>query len=187
MSRFDLLIGLPGSGKSTFAREMAKKNKNTIIVNRDSLRTMLKGTYSYEKDLENLVREAAGAIVDKAVRLRFDVIVDETNLTKKKRAWWHTLLPVRHEVTLGFSLFPQWKRNLEFRMKEPRGYDEEDWKDVIRGMKESFEMVDPSEKFDILYIVKNPFDTENLSLAVESHTLAMDKDLLHGLNPKEKS
>ena len=38
-----ILVGIPGSGKSTFAKELVKTNNKYVRVNRDDMRQMLKG------------------------------------------------------------------------------------------------------------------------------------------------
>lgn len=88
MSKLILLTGLPGSGKSTKAEELVKKNRNMIRVNKDTLREML---YFLPKDwgpdgknfrscIEDFVFNAEKMIAHLALRDGFDVVVDDTNL-----------------------------------------------------------------------------------------------------------
>jgi len=60
-------VGLPASGKSTWSKNKARENKNLVIINRDSFRTMLKGDYNmlpFGYSMEKLVtRLERGAIV----------------------------------------------------------------------------------------------------------------------------
>ncbi len=46
---FILTIGYPGSGKSIWAKYHVENNNKSVIINRDSIRTMIAGTYqNYE-------------------------------------------------------------------------------------------------------------------------------------------
>jgi predicted kinase len=74
--------GLPASGKSTWAKKKVMEYPNTIIVNRDKIREMLKGEYknfpfgsSMEKLVTQLERGSVVASLDKG----YNVIIDATN------------------------------------------------------------------------------------------------------------
>src|SRR5947209_1229050 len=78
MSKVILMRGLPGSGKSTFAKEYIIKNPNTIRTNKDELRNMLhNGVHS--KGRESFVLAVRDFIVDKALADGHEVIIDDTN------------------------------------------------------------------------------------------------------------
>lgn len=74
------LKGLPGSGKSTFARAKYIKDKNWVIVNRDSLRNM-RGEYWIPKQ-EKMITEWEKMLIVGALLHSKNVIVDATNLNK---------------------------------------------------------------------------------------------------------
>lgn len=71
--------GLPGAGKSFWAKEFVTKNQSQwILVNRDSLRHM-RGTYWVPKQEELITQwERATALI--ALQNGFNVVVDATNL-----------------------------------------------------------------------------------------------------------
>jgi len=75
-----ILKGIPGSGKSTYARELLKKEQNRWKrVNRDDLRSMIdNGVYSH--DNEGFVKDVQDSIIRRAFREGYDVILDNTNL-----------------------------------------------------------------------------------------------------------
>ena len=75
-----VLKGLPGSGKTTWAREvMAREPARYKRVNKDELRLMLdNGRYS--PDNERLVETVRDRVILAAVAAGKDVIVDDTNL-----------------------------------------------------------------------------------------------------------
>lgn len=80
-------IGLPGSGKSTWAKK--NQTDNTIRVNKDSLRDMLFGSVvPWDYSLEKIVDDAEMAAVVTSLKKGRDVIVDATNLTEKRQNTW---------------------------------------------------------------------------------------------------
>lgn len=92
------LQGLPASGKSTWAKEKAKENKNTIIVNRDKIREMLKGVYSefpFGSAMEELVTDIEEETIRRGLFHGYNVISDNTNfrLTKPKIKEYELLYP----------------------------------------------------------------------------------------------
>jgi RNA ligase len=107
-----VLIGVSGSGKSTWASEYIKTNPNTVRVNRDAMRqqlygydeTTIKGYYQLEnyQKLENMVTDAESAIITSALKNGKDVIVDNTNL---KRAYIERYTKKYREHPIEFKLF----------------------------------------------------------------------------------
>lgn len=85
-----MLIGLPGSGKSTFARNRVKFyddcNKTRLeIVSSDDIREELYGTRSCQKDPARVFEIAHERIIN-SLEQGWDVIFDATNITRKNRA-----------------------------------------------------------------------------------------------------
>jgi len=71
--------GLPGAGKSFWAKEFVTKNQsNWVLVNRDSLRHM-RGTYWVPKQ-EELITQWERSTTLIALQNGFNVIIDATNL-----------------------------------------------------------------------------------------------------------
>ena len=89
-----LTRGLPGSGKSTFARQFVAESPDTRVrVNRDDIRHMLFGKY-WGVD-ENTVTRAEEALVKSALTAGKDVIVDATHLRAQFVKRWHKVGPVK--------------------------------------------------------------------------------------------
>lgn len=82
MRTVTLTRGLPGSGKTTWARQEQSINKNIVVVCKDDLRAMLNnGVWS--KANEKLVLDARDGIIIEALLDGRDVIVADTNFEKK--------------------------------------------------------------------------------------------------------
>ena len=76
-----ILQGLPGSGKSTYAKELTSKGWKRI--NRDLLREMLDNNY-YTKKNEKLIRLIRDNILEICLINDFDVVIDDTNFEQKQ-------------------------------------------------------------------------------------------------------
>lgn len=165
-----LTIGLPGSGKSTWAKQKVQSEKDTIIVNRDIFRTMIKDKYTFDKRFEPFIKDVSNMSIVYAFENDLSVIVDETHIKKSRRM---EIVNTINELCCGnFGLveskfgkpeivyvwFTETKKNLANRMKEPRGYSSDKWNAIIRGMKKTFEAPEPEEGYDEL-IKLNPFDS----------------------------
>lgn len=86
MPKLLMLKGLPGSGKSTYARELVAKG--WIRVNKDDLRAMANSS-KWSKANESLTISSRNHIVSMALAAGRDVVVDDTNFA------------VAHERTLS--------------------------------------------------------------------------------------
>ena len=75
-----LLKGLPGSGKSTYAKELIDKNPGKFKrINKDDLRAMLDNG-KFSKNNEAFVLYMRNQMLIKALESTFSVIIDDTNL-----------------------------------------------------------------------------------------------------------
>lgn len=83
-----VLIGLPASGKSTYARELMEDG-NLMRVNRDEIRGMLFKRWKGKK--EQVVSEIEKAAVLSVVSSGFDIVIDDTNLSPNTRGRWKSL------------------------------------------------------------------------------------------------
>lgn len=84
-----MMVGVSGSGKSTWREEFMEKNLKYFLVNGDSLRRSVMGTlegYYQRMDLntiEKAVNELQDSILSSAAWSNYNVIVDNPNLTQK--------------------------------------------------------------------------------------------------------
>jgi len=81
--KLTILRGVPASGKSTYAKQFLIDNPDTVRVNMDSLRLMFRNE-TYDRKFEKLVKKSEIQVLEQCIRLGFDVIVDDTNLTLKR-------------------------------------------------------------------------------------------------------
>ncbi len=80
-----MTLGLPASGKSTWARQYVLDHPGTVRVCKDDLRAMLhSGVHS--KGRENFVLAVRDFIADKALSEGHDCVIDDTNFHSKHRA-----------------------------------------------------------------------------------------------------
>lgn len=74
--------GLPASGKSTWAKKKCMEYPNTVIVNRDKIREMLKGEYKnfpFGSNMEKLVTQLERGSIAASLNEGYNVIIDATN------------------------------------------------------------------------------------------------------------
>lgn len=89
MSSLTLTIGLPGSGKTTWAKKIRQEHPNTVLVSRDALRGEFFGEFTnHSQEQESLITSVAEKAVDKALSEGRHVIVHDMNLKKAYRKRW---------------------------------------------------------------------------------------------------
>jgi predicted kinase len=83
----ECLVGMVGSGKSTYARKRA--DQGALVVSHDDLTRMLHGGRGrYEPGLRQCYRDMLGHVVVSGFAAGRDVIVDRTHLTRESRQYW---------------------------------------------------------------------------------------------------
>ena len=92
MATMILLSAIPGSGKSTWAKEYQRTHPNTYIVASDEVRKKVSGSIQ-NFDHEALVWETFLRDINDHAEEDFTVIADATNLQNKYRAYYHQATP----------------------------------------------------------------------------------------------
>lgn len=78
-----ILIGIPGSGKSTWAKDYVKYNDNWVRVNRDDFREMLKTAQVCENKIEDIITKLVSDTINAALMRKQNVIIDNTHVKVK--------------------------------------------------------------------------------------------------------
>lgn len=79
-----ILVGIPGSGKTTYAKDYMERNANTIHLSSDAIRKELYGdenTQGNPAEVFSLMQKRAVETLNDG----YDVIYDATNITRKDR------------------------------------------------------------------------------------------------------
>src|SRR5579864_9518084 len=83
MIKVEMLVGIPGSGKSTYAKQViAKDPANWARVNNDDLRAMLNGSV-WSADYEKMITDARNYLIRDALKRGKNVIIDNLNLNRR--------------------------------------------------------------------------------------------------------
>lgn len=83
MIKVEMLVGMPASGKSTYAKQVvAKDPSNWVRVNNDDLRAMMNGSV-WSPDYEKMVTEARNYLIRDALKRGKNVIIDNLNLNRR--------------------------------------------------------------------------------------------------------
>jgi len=148
MSTVYVMCGLPGSGKSTWAKNKAKE-ANTVIVSPDAIRTMLFGEYRYDEAYEPTVLQVSLFALYCAVAAGEDVVFDEVSLSREERRAVFNTLAYYHKdgAVKVVCVNCRSSDNLANRMKDSRGYPKERWVEVIETMRQRYEAPTVDEGF----------------------------------------
>ena len=83
MIKIEMLVGIPGSGKSTYAKQVVAKDPNNWArVNNDDLRAMLNGSV-WTSEYEKFITDTRNYLIRDALKRGKNVIVDNLNLNKR--------------------------------------------------------------------------------------------------------
>ena len=118
MSKIIILQGVPASGKSTYAKELHEKNKNYVIINRDSIRES-RGTY-WLPEQEDYISDIEEFEVRSAIKYGLTPIIDATNLNPSTIQKWENLAK---ELGCNIEIKPfkiDFKTALERDQQRPR-------------------------------------------------------------------
>lgn len=83
MIKVEMLVGIPGCGKSTYAKQViAKDPSNWVRVNNDDLRAMFNGSV-WSADYEKIVTDARNYLIRDALKRGKNVMIDNLNLNRR--------------------------------------------------------------------------------------------------------
>jgi predicted kinase/uncharacterized HAD superfamily protein len=86
------MVGLPGSGKTTLAKDWARGAPNRIVtVSRDDIRQTIFNQYGIVKDREDLISKIEEFQVSQLLNAGLLVVVHDMNLRAKYRKRWYEI------------------------------------------------------------------------------------------------
>lgn len=86
MQNVYVMMGLPGSGKTTWADEAAEST-DSIIIGRDDIRYMLRHSYIHDasQKRQKFVWDVSNYMIQQSLQRDFDITLDQMSLTRKQR------------------------------------------------------------------------------------------------------
>jgi len=79
----EILVGIPASGKSTYATDKVKNNSDYIRINRDDIRMMFKGSYLVDYVVEGIITDVEYNIINSVLSGGKSVVMDNTHVRVK--------------------------------------------------------------------------------------------------------
>lgn len=146
-----LIVGIQGSGKSTFAKELSKK-ENIEIVSTDAIRKNNPGIEEY-KVWEIVYKRMADLIKENK-----DCIFDATSITKKVRKRFFDSLKAYNVEVNADCYFLDTDVDICVERVSKRNMDENELYlpvDVIYSYKERLEIPSVDEGFNKIIVIKN--------------------------------
>ncbi len=159
MPKYIMLIGLPGSGKSTWVKNFLKNAKEKyVIISSDDIIEELGGleNLSYAdafKKYSNIAMKEMFRRFSAAIANKANIIHDQTNLTKKTRLEKLSKIPAyyKKEAVVFHVDDVELQKRLEKRLKE---INKKIPNHVMDSMKNSYEPPTKEEGFDEITNVK---------------------------------
>lgn len=142
--KITIMCGLPRSGKSTWVKE--HKLDGEVVISADDIRLMVYGQRFFAKG-EPLVWAVRGLMLEYLMKQGVNIIIDETNITRERRAAIIKLAKTYGYYIVGYHIFttPQTCR------KRANDTEQYDLLPVIDHMEEVYEFPNRKEEgFDKL-------------------------------------
>lgn len=147
-----ILIGIPASGKSTWAKDFVRNNPDYVRVNRDDFRDMLKSSQTCENKIEDMITSLVFGVIEEALSKRLNIIVDNTNL--KQKYINEIIEKFKYSADIDYRVFDiSLKKALEYNAGRERKVPES----VIEKMFKSYkQLIDGFDFTSITKIEKRP-------------------------------
>lgn len=147
MPQLSICIGNIGCGKSLLAAKLAKMGH--VIVNMDTISTMMGGgEYGlYDSKKKEVYHDAENAIIEAALSNDFSVVIDRTNMDRKRRRRFIELGVMYGAEIVAYDWGAGNSFGVNRRIKSPDGIPAETWASVYKFMKQSYELPSLEEGF----------------------------------------
>jgi hydrogenase maturation factor len=149
-----ITIGNIGELKSTWARERAYREFDTLIVSRDAIREMVFGQYGYKNAIEPIIKEMALTSAVVALKHENNVIIDETNVTRRKRIELINdinILLTENDCPKARFVYVHFGSSLDGlakRQADPRNMTADKWAEVWKDLNSIYELPSYDEGVD---------------------------------------
>lgn len=146
MKTLYLLVGNIGSGKSTKATQMSN---SCAVICRDKMRSMLGGG-NYDLGFEWDISRACTVLMRSMMRRGVDIVIDETNLTKKYRRE-KILIAKEFGYKIIAMILPEIPKALSVLRRlndDARGFDGKKWGEVFDSFQSRATNPTKEEGFD---------------------------------------
>ena len=143
-----LLVGIPGSGKTHYAKEYVKHHDNVVHLSSDSIRKELWGDEAIQGDNNEVFSLMQSRAVE-ALNNGQDVIYDCTNITRKERACIISACPKFVKIEAHIIWAP-----IEDCIRRDAARERTVGKEVIDKMLKRFQPVWHDENIDEIEIVR---------------------------------
>jgi len=162
MSQTEILCGPIGSGKSTYARHRARQG--AIIVNDDAIvMAVHAGIYNlYKKELKPLYKCIENTILQAAIMLGKDVVIDRPNYSKEMRSRYISIARSL-DCKIHIVFFPEYEPDVHVTRRvtsDIRGMDYQAWMAVFMAHKDNYSKPSLDEADEITYLTAQ--DIKNL-------------------------
>jgi predicted kinase len=145
-----MLVGLPGSGKSTYIAQL-KKHKNYVVISTDDILEQIAkdSGISYSDAFNSYYKESEKKMfihLRQAINKKQNIIIDQTNMTVGSRSRKLGLVPNSYtKIAVVFSVdSAELQRRLDNREKET---GKRIPSSVIKSMREAYQEPTKSEGF----------------------------------------
>lgn len=125
-----ILCGISSSGKSTYAKELAKR-EDAFIICKDKLREMFYGKYKFVPRNENFIHRISTLLTTESLFKGQNIIIDETNIKKEQRQNWQNLGKIYNAKVYLIEVVTLEKDLVSRRMTNSKGIYYWDWSDII--------------------------------------------------------
>lgn len=172
-----ILSGLPSSGKSTLAREIARileleLSMKTIIIESDAIRNMIPSyrEQRFNPDHEPVVRSAMFSLIKHFLQQGYLVINDDMNYYKSMR---HDLLEIAIEINISFGIiYVSTPREIALSWNEKRGLPIP--QDVIEDVYNKFDIPGKDYEWDMPILITDLSNTTPTIAANDAINLIRD-------------
>ena len=166
MTKFYMMVGLPASGKSTYAKLLAEEIDG-IVVSSDGIRAEWYGDEAIQGDPSKIFREVELRCKN-ALREGQSVVMDATNMNAKKRTNFLRQMPACHKVCVVMAV------PFDVCITRDKERSRSVGPEVMEKMRKNFQMPYYNEGWDHIEIFY-PKDCEMVDIE-EHYSLEMEFD-----------